>query len=158
MLTYCLVWGDKWTGNKITAQRISVIIPFKFKWVFCVSSLCKCNWFHTFFLFVSFFQNKEGDTHTLDTLGLIFFTVFFWMRTWQNEIKRGVNLSFQWCTEENKERPEERYRGEPLFLLSDSDIDTNRHQIDDVMSPKLDLAVTMVMSGGTTLPVVTEVH
>lgn len=42
--------------------------------------------------------------------------------------------------------------------MSDSDIDTNRHLIDDVMSPKLDLAVTMVMSGGTTLPVVTEVH
>lgn len=49
-------------------------------------------------------------------------------------------------------------RGEALFLLSDSDIDTNRHQSDDVTSPKLDLAVTMVMSRGTTLPFVTEVH
>ncbi len=104
-----------------------------------------------FILFVYLFQNK-GDTHTLHTVGLMFFTVFFWMRTWLNEIKRGVSLSFQCCTDTNKDKTEGEplfifsVRGEPLFLLSDSDIDTNRHQSDDVTSPKLDLAVTMVMS------------
>lgn len=57
-----------------------------------------------------------------------------------------MNVSFQCCTSEKKERSEESYRGELLFFLSDSDTDTNRHQSDDVISPKLDLAITMVMS------------
>jgi len=69
-----------------------------------------------------------------------------------------MNVSFQCCTSENKERSKEIYRGELLFLLSDSDTDTNRHLSDDVISPKPDLAVTMVMSCCTRLPIVIEVH
>lgn len=62
-----------------------------------------------------------------------------------------MNVSFQCCASENKERSEESYRGKLLFLLSDSDTDTNRHQSDDVISPKFDLTVTMVMSCCTRL-------
>ncbi len=131
MLTYCVVWGDNWTGNKITAQRISIINPLKLKWVFCVSSRAQ----HFVIFLCICFKAKETHIHSTHSGWC-----FFWMRTWLNEIKRGVSLSFQCCTDENKERTEGEplfifsVRGEPLFLLSDSDIDTNRHQSNDVTS------------------------
>ncbi len=142
MLTYCVVWGDNWTGNKITAQWMSV--SFKIE----INFLCELSSATHFYFICVFVSKQRRRTYTPH----IRVDVFFWMRTWLNEIKRGVSLSFQCCTDTNKERTEGEplfifsVRGEPLFLLSDSDIDTNRHQSDDVTSPKLDLAVTMVMS------------